>query len=104
MRLKHRRNFLPALILTCLFWVAFGLIIFYVSPEERFSLLPFFFALFGALTLTLALLFGNTRRAFLLTLGIALFLVFRLLEMANPLNLILLFGTIFSLEIYFSRS
>jgi hypothetical protein len=103
MRFKHRRNFLPALILACLFWTALTLVIFNTSPEEKFSLLVFFCTLFGALTLTLALLFGNTRRAFLLTLGVIIFLVFRLLEMANTLNLILLFGTLLSLEIYFSR-
>jgi len=110
--MRRRQNLLPTLILAILFWLSWLYLLFFTSPEDSFdcslfvvrcSLILFFITLSCALTLTLALIFGNTRRGFLLTLGIIGFLILRMFDLAHYLNLALLIGILLSLEIYFSK-
>jgi len=88
----HRRNFLPTVIVNLFLWVTCGLIIFFLDPSNNYKLqitnykLPvypniilFFISLALSLTLTLALLFGNTRRGFLASLGIIGLLILKIL-------------------------
>lgn len=71
---KHRRNFFPAFIITILLWLILAFIIFETPPIiENIILFSGIFPL--SLTLTLALLLGNTRQGFLIamaTIGILL--------------------------------
>lgn len=99
--MRARHNFLPALFLAVLFWISWFVVIFDFAPEIR-TYFPFFLSLFFALTLTLALILANTRRAFFVSAGIIAFLILRLFELANYLNLILILSFFLSLEIYFS--
>lgn len=112
----HRRNFLPTAIVNLILWIACGLIIFFLDPNQNFkfqvsnfnlflypNIILFFFALTLSLTLTLALLFGNTRRGLLLTLLIDNFLIFRLLKIAYWWSFIPGFLILAITEIYFSK-
>jgi hypothetical protein len=74
---KYRRNFLPAFIITVLLWLAVAFIVFKTSPDLG-NIFLFFLSLTPALALTLALLLGNTRRGFLLSLCVICFLILRL--------------------------
>ena len=100
--MKTRHNFLPALFLAVLFWISWLVIIFGFAPDLR-TYFPFFLSLFFALTLTLALILANTRQAFFVSAGVIAFLILRLFELANYLNLIFILSFFVSLEIYFSR-
>ncbi len=112
---KHRRNFLPALLASLIFWFGWFLIIFSSSPHGQLSLtlfhfnlnLPlnlifFFLTLTFASTLTFALLLGNTRRGLFLALFCDSYLWLRLIKQANWLNFFLIFAFFSISEIYFS--
>jgi len=107
--MRRRKNFFPTLLLAVLFWLSWFYIVFFTSPEDFFDCslfavrcsLTLFFPVLGlALFLTLSLVLANTRRGFLMTLGVIGFLILRLLDSAHYLNLILLVGTLISLELY----
>lgn len=97
------KNFLPTLLVALFSWLGLTLIILYASPTSLFLLTTFYLLLFMALFLTLSLLLGNSRRGFLISLGIIIFLLLRFLKMAYFLNLALLIGTLVSLELYFKK-
>jgi len=75
----HRRNFLPTVIVTLFFWVVCGTIVFFLDPEKNLNVVLFFITIALTLTLTFALLLGNTKKGFLLSLLISLFLLSRLI-------------------------
>jgi len=106
---RRRKNFFSTLIFILFLWSIFGLIIFFVEPSmvKDFlwpnSYLPFFINLFLALFLTLAIVFANSRRGFLTSLGVIIFLILRLQQLGNILNAILITASLFSLEYYFTR-
>jgi hypothetical protein len=112
---KNRRNFLPAFIINVILWVLLFLILFQLSPDKKTRLviahyqllipinIIFFFTVFTLfLTLTLALLFGNTRRGFLLTLGVNSLLILQLIKQVNVLNLVLIVAITVVLDLLFS--
>jgi len=112
---KHRRNFLPALLASLFFWLAWFLIIFSSSPQGQLNLtllrfdfkLPlnlifFFLTLTFASTLTFALLFGNARRGLFLALFCDSYLLLRLIKQASWLNFFLILAFFLISEIYFS--
>jgi len=108
--LKRRgKNFFPLLILIFFFWTVLGLMVFFVEPGMVKNILipglylPFFLNFFLALFLTLAIVFTNSRRGFLITLGIICFLILRLFELGNILNAFLISGLIVALDYYFTR-
>jgi len=112
----HRRNFLPTAIVNLALWIGCVLIVFFVNPEKSFqfsvfsfqlkafpNIFLFFLAFTLSLTLTLALLFGNTRRGFLISLFFIFILLLRLLKIAHWWTILVL-GIVFStLEAYFVR-
>jgi len=98
-----RKNFLPTLLVALFFWANIVFIIFRLSPSSLFTICHFLFSIFMALFLTSSLVLANSRRGFLLATGIIIFLILRLTKMANFLNLILLFGILLSLELYFKK-
>ena len=77
---RRRKNFFPTLILIFFFWTTLGLMVYFVEPETLKNILipglylPFFLNLFLALFFTLAIIFINSRRGFLISLGITAFL------------------------------
>ncbi len=92
----HRRNFLPTVIVNLFLWAICGLIIFFLDPNNNFkfqilnfklpvypNIILFFITLALSLTLTLALLFGNTRRGFLVSLAIVGALILQITKQAR---------------------
>ena len=102
MVVTHRRNFLPSFILNLILWGGVAYLIFYLQPN-RTNIVLFFTSLTLALTLTLALILGNTRRAFFLTLFIDGFLLLQLVKLFTWLNLVLLLVILLTLELYSSH-
>jgi len=100
---RRRKNFLPTTILALLFWLGWGFLIWKIPPDLRVAPFFFYFFLFSALFLTLALLLANSRRSFLISLGIIGILFLNQLEQARVLNLILLFFLLVGLEAYGRR-
>lgn len=107
---RRRKNFFPTLILIFFLWTTLGLMINFIEPELIKDILipnfyfPFFVNLFLALFFTLAIIFANSRRGFLISLGIVLFLILRLYGLGNLLNAILIGASVFTLEYYFTRN
>lgn len=105
-----QKNFVATFFVTLLLWSALALIFFFVPPEKpfmteglRFMPLVFLVLSFLALLFAGSLLFANTRRGFLLSLLIIIFMVLRYWEIGNYLNLLLLGGIFLSLEYYLSN-
>jgi len=109
MPVKHRKNFLPAVLFTLLSWALVAFIIFFVDPVmlRDFlvpgSYLPFFLCLFLAVFLSGSFLFINVRRGFLFSIGVVVYLYLRLVGLGHMLNAILLFGFLIFLELAFSN-
>ncbi|MFH0863581.1 MAG: hypothetical protein V1858_00620 [Candidatus Gottesmanbacteria bacterium] len=97
-----RKNFLPTLLIALFFWINIVFIVLYIPPSPL-AICYLLSAIFIALLLTLSLVLGNSRSGFLISLGITLFLFLRLTKMVNNLNLILLAGILFSLELYLKK-
>jgi len=106
---KRRKNFFVTLILILIFWAITGGIISFIEPElVKNLLIPnsyflFFLPLFLASFFTLSVVFTNSRRGFLASTGLILFLVFRLHELGNLLNLFLIIGLVITFEYYFTQ-
>lgn len=106
---KRSKNFFPALILIIIFWTITGGIIGFIEPELLKDLLfpnsylVFFLPLFFACFFTFSIILANTRRGFLMASGIILFLVFRLHEIGNLLNLFLIVGLLIATDYYFTQ-
>lgn len=100
--MRQRRLF-PLIFLACLFWLAWLYVLFAIDPNSQFSIFYFLLSIFGSLFFTLSLILKNTRRAFLISLGIVTFLVLRFLKLAHPLNLVLLLALLLTLEFSFLR-
>lgn len=107
---RRRKNFLPTLILIFFFWTTFVLMISFIEPALIKDILipdfylPFFINLFLALFFTLAIIFVNSRRSFLISLAIVLCLILRLYGLGNFLNILLIASSVFCLEYYFTRN
>lgn len=105
---RQRKNFLATLVLIIFFWLTLGLMIWLIEPELIKDILipnfylPFFINIFLALFFTLAVIFTNSRRGFLSSLGIIIFLILRLYRLDNLLNIILIISFIVVLEFYFT--
>jgi hypothetical protein len=100
--IKRRKNFLPSLILTILFWMATTYMILFVDPLSRGSVQLFFISLSFSLLFTGSLIFANKRRGILLTLSIIFFLILRYFGVGNIINVLLIAGLTITAEIYFS--
>lgn len=97
-----RKNFLPTLLLTILFWILLGALVYFVDPGI-FGVVPLFFVtLFVALLFTFSLVFANSRRGLLASLSLSLFLILRYLGVGNWLNLVLILAIASCIELYFS--
>ena len=108
-KLSHRRkNYLPTFVLIVVLWGLLALTLVYVEPELIKDVLipgvylPFFLLFFPASFFTLAILWGNSRRGLLCAAGLTLFLLLRLFELGNVLNLLLILGIVIAVDRYFN--
>jgi hypothetical protein len=110
----HRRNFLPAFIITTVLWILTFLWIVFVSPEWKITLnifhkqffLPlaiiiFFTIIFLCLFFTFSLLFGKVRRGVLISAYFFLILVLRLFKIGHWYNILILTLLLLVQEYYF---
>ncbi|OGD62354.1 hypothetical protein A2160_03855 [Candidatus Beckwithbacteria bacterium RBG_13_42_9] len=106
---RRQKNFFLTLLLILIFWSITGGMIGFVEPDLVKDLiipnsyLVFFGPLFLSFFLTLSVIFANSRRGLLMALGIIIFLVLRLHELGNLLNLFLIFGLITAVDYYFTQ-
>jgi hypothetical protein len=97
-----RKNFLPTLLITILLWIMLGGLIYFVDPGT-FGVIPLFFVtIFVSLLFTFSLLFANSRRGFIASLFLSIFLILMYLGVGNILNLILIVAIATCIELYFS--
>lgn len=97
-----RKNFLPTLLLTVLFWILLGALVYFVDPRT-FGVVPLFFiTFFVTLLFTFSLIFANSRRGFLISLSLSLFSILMYLGVGNWFNLSLILAIATCIEIYFS--
>lgn len=97
-----RKNFLPTLILTILFWLLLGALVYFVDPGT-FGVVPLFFiTFFVALLFTFSLIFANSRRGLITSISLTLFLILLFLGVGNYLNLILIVAIAIATELYFT--
>lgn len=105
---RRRKNYLPTLALILVLWILIGLLLVYVEPALVKDVLipgvylPFFLLFFPASFFTLAVIWGNSRRGLLSAVGLSLFLLLRLFELGNILNLILILGILVAVDRYFN--
>ena len=95
-KIKRRKNFLPALILTLIFWGGLSWLVYTFPPESFWLIISFYLLLFAAVFFTIALSFGNSKIGLIAALWAILFLLLRYFKIGNLLNLSLL-TLIFSL-------
>lgn len=106
---RRRKNFFITLLFIILFWSTFGFMIYFIEPEAiKDFILPdayilFFLNLFLALFFTLAVLFANSRRGLLITIGIIIFLILRFNRLDNLLIVLLIVASIGALEYHFTQ-
>ena len=101
---KFRRNYLPSLIVTIILWLLLIFVIYFIDPHTFGAIFLFFIVVFFAFLFTASIIFTNTRRGFLTTLGLVLFLFLRLIGIGHVLNLLLIAAIIATVEFYFSRN
>ena len=101
---KRQKNYLPTLILTLILWSFLLSFIFYVEPELVKDIFikglyfPFFSLFIPVSFLSLTLIFGNTRRGLLIAIGLGVFLILRIYELGNILNLLLITGIVIAID------
>lgn len=100
---QRRKNFFPTLLLSILFWLGWGFILFKVPPDNLLSIFGFFSFFFMALFLTSALFLANSRRGLMTAIFFVLVLIFRYYQIGNLLNLIILLAIFVALELFFSK-
>ena len=99
-----RKNFFATLVISVFLWVLLGFLVYFVEPDVFGAVVAFFVLIFFCFLFTLSLLFAHTRRGFLVSLGLTLFLVLRYLGVGNVVNFLLIFGVIASFEIYLLKN
>jgi len=102
-KVRSRKNFIATLVIIILLWLSVGGIVLFLIPEAPINLFFFFLTLFLALFLTLATILENTRRGFIVSLSIVVFLLLRYLAVGNVFNILLILGIAICFEIYFSK-
>lgn len=101
---NRRKNYLPTAILILVLWGLLGAIVTQVEPELVKDLLmpglylPFFLVFFPACFLTLTMVLANTKRGLLAALGLTGFLILRVFELGNLLNLLLIAGILVAVD------
>jgi hypothetical protein len=95
-------------MLILILWGVLGLMLYFVEPEMVKDLLvpglylPFFILFLPASALTLAVILGNSRRGFILALGISALLILKVYRLDNWLNFFLVGGIVVTVDRYLS--
>jgi hypothetical protein len=100
---KLRKNFLATFIITFLLWLGVAGIVYFINPYENGATILFFLVLFFALFFTFSIIFVNSRRGFVTSTGITLFITLRYFGLGNILNFFLIAGICTAIELYFSK-
>lgn len=108
--MRRRKNLIPMLFLAVVCWVGVGYLIYAVSPNRPLptplpidSKTPFFLLLFLTLFFSLTLLFNNTRRGFLVALGLTALVLLRFFKFFHPLYIVLVLAILFTVELFFAK-
>jgi len=102
-KIKRRKNFLPALILTLIFWSGLGWLVYNFPPESFWLISSFYLLLFGAVFFTIGLSFGNSKIGLMVALWVLFLLLMCYFKIGNLLNLSLLTLIFLILNIYFYK-
>ena len=103
-QIRRRKNFLPTLIVTLLLWSLTFSLVYFIDPETALAVPGFFVLIFLSLLFTFSTIFASSRRGFLISFGIILFLILRYFGVGNILNFLLISGLLITAEIYFRRT
>lgn len=103
LELKERKNYMPTLGVILVMWLSLILMLVFVDPQEAWAIPVFLLMVFVSVLFPVAILFGNTRRGLLTAIVITVLLGLRIVNLASPLNVILLLGTVIAFEFYYSR-
>lgn len=76
----------------------------FTAPETNFLIFLFYFLVFLSFFLAFSLILANSRRGFLLALGVTGIAFLQQIKLLNILNVILFLAILSSIELYFSRS
>lgn len=101
--MRRKRNFLPTLILAVISWLSLVYLVLFFTPETKLLIFIFYSLLFFANFLTFSLIFGNSRRGILISLGIISYLFLNQVKQFHLLNGLLLGGILLSIELYFRK-
>ena len=100
-KIKNRKkNFLPTLILSLVFWGSWIYLIGWLPPKNYFFIFNFYLLLFLAVFLSVSLILANSKMGGLTAFWLILILIFRYFKIGNSLNIGLL-TLIFSLLIFY---
>jgi len=100
---RFRKNLFWFILLATALWLSLFGIVYLIEPSTIFIVPLFFIIMFVALLLSLSLLFSNTRRGILSSIGILAFLILRYLGVGNILNLVLISAIAIAMDLYISR-
>lgn len=110
--MARRKTLIPTIFLAVLAWAGAGYLIYKTSPNAPLpisspfpipSVSVFFLLLFLACFLSFALVFNNTRRGFLVSVGLTALATLRLFHLFHPLYIILIIALLITTEIYFLK-
>lgn len=103
---KRRKNYLATGVLIVMLWGLLGAMVYWMEPGliKDFLVpglyLPFFLVFFPASFFSLAVMWANTRRGLLVSLGLTGFLILRVYQLGNLLNLLLIAGMVVAVDRY----
>ncbi len=100
-QILKRKNFLPTLIVTALFWFILGGLVYFIEPQTLGAIPLFFILLFLSILFTSSLIFANSRRGLITSISLCLFTILMYLGVGNILNLVLLVAIAITVELYF---
>jgi len=98
-----RKNFLPLLVITVIFWLLLGAIIYFLSPDAFGAVFLLFLVIFLTVFFTSSILFANSKRGGVIATSITLFIFLRFIGVGNIVNLLLLVGIVVTIELYFFK-
>lgn len=106
--MRRKKRLIPTLILAIIGWGGLGYLIYKTSPKESLSIFPiamptlvvFFLLLFLAVFITTSLLLNNSRRGFLIALGLVTLVLLRFFKLFHPLYIVFILALLVTMEIY----
>jgi len=102
-KIRSRKNFLPTLVATIIFWIINILIIYFFDPNNAAVIFAFFVSIFLSFLFTFSTVFANTRRGIIISTSLIIFLILRYFGIGNILNALLITGVAITTEIYFIK-